>query len=63
MSNVYIVKSGMLKDFVGWEWVNLKAFIDYNKAKEFQISVEKQIEPEDLGIKEDVYIDALTLEV
>ena len=63
MTNIYIVKSGMLKDFVGWEWVNLKAFTNYDKAKEFQTLVEKQIKPEDLGIKEDVYIDALTLEV
>lgn len=63
MTNVYIVKSGQLIDFSGWEWVNLKAFTNYDKAKEFQTSVEKQIKPEDLGIKEDVYIDALTLEV
>ena len=63
MSNVYIVKSGQLVDLVGWEWENLKAFTNYDKAKEFQASVEKQIKPEDLGITEDVYIDALTLEV
>lgn len=62
MSNVYIVKSGQLVDFSGWEWLNLRAFTDYDKAEEFMWSVEKQIKPEDLGEKEDVQIETLTLE-
>jgi hypothetical protein len=60
--NVYIVKSGQLVDFSGWEWLNLRAFTDYDKAEEFMWSVEKQIKPEDLGEKEDVQIETLTLE-
>ena len=32
MTNVYIVKSGQLVDFSGWEWLNLRAFTDYEKA-------------------------------
>jgi hypothetical protein len=63
MNNVYIVKSGQLVDFSGWEWLNLRAFTDYDKAEEFMWSVEKQIKPEDLGEKEDVHIETLTLEV
>jgi hypothetical protein len=63
MNNVYIVKSGQLVDFSGWEWLNLRAFTDYDKAEEFMWSVEKQIKPEDFGIKEDVHIETLTLEV
>jgi len=62
MSNVYVVKSGQLVDFSGWEWLNLRAFSDYDKAEEFAWSVEKQIKPEDLGIKEDWQIETLTLE-
>lgn len=60
--NIYIVKSGQLIDFSGWEWLNLKAFTDYDKAKEFAATVQSQIRPEDLGDKEDVEIEALTLE-
>ena len=63
MNNIYIVKSGQLIDFVGWQWLNLRAFTDYDKAEEFAWSVEKQIAPEALGVTEDVSIDELTLEV
>jgi hypothetical protein len=61
MNNVYVVKSGQLVDFSGWEWLNLKAFTDYDKAVEFMRSVEKQIKPKDLGEKEDVHLETLTL--
>ena len=63
MNNVYIVKSGMIEDFVGWKWLNLKAFTDYDKAIEYKSYVESQIKPDDLGEKEDVEIEFLTLEV
>jgi len=63
MKNVFIVKSGQLVDFVGWEWLNLRAFTDYDKAIEFMRSVEKQIKPEALGESEDVHLETLTLEV
>ena len=53
MTNVYIVKSGQLVDFVGWEWLNLKAFTDYDKALQFESAVLKQIEPDAVGITED----------
>ena len=62
MSNVYVVKSGQLVDFSGWEWLNLKVFTDYDKAVEFMRSVEKQIKPNDLGEREDVHLETLTLE-
>jgi hypothetical protein len=61
MTNVYIVKSGQLVDFAGWEWLNLRAFTDYDKAVEFMRSVEEQIKPEDLGEKEDVHLETLSL--
>jgi hypothetical protein len=63
MANVYIVKSGQLVDFSGWEWLNLKAFSDYDKAVEYHNQVAKQINPDDYGINEDVDIECLTLEV
>lgn len=63
MNNVYIVKSGQLVDFVGWEWLNLRAFSDYDKAVEYHNKVAKQIHTEDYGINEDVEIETLTLEV
>ena len=62
MSEVYLVKSGQLIDLVGWEWLNLRAFTDYDKAVEFMRSVEKQIKPDDLGEREDVHLETLTLE-
>jgi hypothetical protein len=61
MSDVYIVKSGQLVDFAGWEWLNLKAFTDYDKAVRFHNEVANQIKPDDYGIKEDVDIECLTL--
>ena len=52
--NVYIVKSGQLVDFSGWEWLNLRAFTDYDKAVAFAKLTEKQIPRKNLGITEDV---------
>jgi hypothetical protein len=60
--NVYIVKSGQLVDFSGWEWLNLKAFSDYDKAVAFMRMVELQIPTKNLGETEDVQIEELTLE-
>jgi hypothetical protein len=57
--NIYIVKSGQLIDFVGWEWLNLKAFTDYDQAKEFSDTVEQQLKNLDT---EGVEIEQLTLE-
>ena len=62
MNNVYVVKSGQLIDLVGWEWLNLRAFTDYDKAKEYASIVQRQIDPERLDKFEDVEIETLTLE-
>ena len=62
MINVYVVKSGQLVDFSGWEWLNLKAFTDYDNAIEYKSYVEGQIKPDRLGEFEDVHIETLTLE-
>lgn len=63
MQNVYIVKSGSLVDFAGWEWLNLRAFTDYDKAFAFYKMVVNQIPRKNLGETEDVEIEELTLEV
>ena len=60
--NVYIVKSGQLIDFSGWEWLNLRAFSNYEKAEEYMKMVENQIPRKNLGETEDVTIETLTLE-
>ena len=60
--NVYIVKSGQLVDFSGWEWLNLRAFTNYDKAVEFSKVVQRQIPRKNLGETEDVEIETLTLE-
>jgi hypothetical protein len=57
--NVYIVKSGQFIDLVGWEWLNLRAFSDYDKAVNFSKTVEKQIMNFEM---ESVEIEELTLE-
>ncbi len=62
MTNVYIVKAGVLVDVTGWEWLNLKAFADYDKAVAFMKLVESQIPLKNLGETEDVEIEELTLE-
>jgi hypothetical protein len=62
MTNVYIVKSGQLVDLVGWEWLNLRAFTDYDKAVEFMNVVKKQIPRNNLGETEDVEIEELSVE-
>ena len=58
--NIYIVKSGQLIDFVGWEWENLKAFSDYDTAREFADTIEQQLKNLDT---EGVEIEQLTLEM
>ena len=63
MNNIYIVKSGSLVDFTGWEWLNLRAFTDYDKAVAFMKMVRNQIPRKNLGETEDVEIEELTLEV
>jgi hypothetical protein len=35
MANVYIVKSGVLTDFVGWEYMNIRAFTNRDSAEAF----------------------------
>ncbi len=60
--DIYVVKSGIKVDFVGWEWMNLRAFNDYSKACQFAKKVENQIKPEHLGELEDVSVESLTLE-
>ena len=60
--NVYVVKSGQLVDFSGWEWLNLRAFTNYDKAVEFMQIVQNQIPRKNLGETEDVEIETLTLE-
>ena len=62
MTNVYVVKSGQLIDLVGWEWLNLRAFTDYDAAQKFCDKVSGQIDPNALGETEDVEIETLTLE-
>ena len=62
MTNVYIVKSGQLVDFSGWEWLNLRAFSDYYKEVAFMKMVQNQIPTKNLGETEDVEIETLTLE-
>ena len=62
MTNVYIVKSGQLVDFSGWEWLNLRAFTDYEKAVAFMKMVQNQIPTKNLGETEDVEFETLTLE-
>ena len=58
--NIYIVKSGQLIDFVGWEWLNLKAFSDYDTARDFADTVEQQLKNLDT---EGVEVEQLTLEM
>ena len=60
--DIYLVKSGRLVDFSGWEWLNLRAFDDYDKAVEFSKVVKRQIRPSDLYEKEDVEIETITVE-
>jgi uncharacterized membrane protein len=60
--NVYIVRSGQLVDFSGWEWLNLRAFTNYEKAEAYFKMVRNQIPVQNLGETEDVEIEHLTLE-
>jgi hypothetical protein len=58
---VYLVKSGQLVDFVGWEWTNLAVFDNNDAAVAFARKTEEQIAPEDLDEKESVEIETFTL--
>jgi hypothetical protein len=61
MMEVYLVKSGQLVDFVGWEWTNLAVFDNNDAAVAFARKTEAQIAPEDLDETESVEIEAFTL--
>lgn len=58
---VYLVKSGHLEDFVGWEWTNLAVFDNNDAAVSFARQVEKQIPIEALDETESVEIEVFTL--
>ena len=58
---VYLVKSGQLIDFSGWEWTNLAVFDNNDAAVDFARNAEKQIKPEDLDETESVEIECFTL--
>ena len=58
---VYLVKSGQLIDFSGWEWTNLAVFDNNDAAVDFARNAEKQIKPEDLDETESVEIEVFTL--
>ena len=60
--DIYLVKSGRLDDFVGWTWLNLRAFDNYLDACEFKNTVIKVIKPEHLEVTEDVEIETITVE-
>jgi hypothetical protein len=57
-----LYKSGQLVDFSGWEWLNLRAFSNYEKAEAYMKMVQNQIPTKNLGETEDVQIEHLTLE-
>ena len=59
---IHLVKSGRLDDFVGWTWLNLRAFDNYLDAVEFKNTVIKVIKPEHLEVTEDVEIETITVE-
>ena len=58
---VYLVKSGHLEDFVGWEWTNLAVFDNNDAAVAFARNAESQIKPEDLDETESVEIVCFTI--
>ena len=58
---VYLVKSGQLVDFSGWEWTNLAVFDNNDAAVAFARNAEKQIKPEDLDERESVEIEVFTV--
>lgn len=58
---VYLVKSGHLEDFVGWEWTNLAVFDNNDAAVAFAKQTEKQIAPEALDETEAVEIEVFTV--
>lgn len=31
--SIFVVKSGVLVDFVGWEWMNIRAYADRESAE------------------------------
>ena len=60
--DIYLVKSGRLDDFVGWTWLNLRAFDSMADAVRFAATVKEQIKPEAFGETEDVDIETVTVE-
>ena len=58
---VYLVKSGHLEDFVGWEWTNLAVFDNNDAAVAFARKTEAQIKPEDLDETESVEIEVFSV--
>ena len=58
---VYLVKSGQLVDFSGWEWTNLAVFDNNDAAVAFAKKTEKQIAPEALDETEAVEIEVFTV--
>lgn len=58
---VYLVKSGSLVDFSGWEWTNLAVFDNNDAAVAFARKAEEQIKPENLDETESVEIECFTV--
>ena len=58
---VFLVKSGHLEDFVGWQWTNLAVFDNNDAAVAFARKTEAQIKPEDLDETESVEIEVFSV--
>ena len=60
MNNIYVVKSGILVDFAGWEWLTLRAFTDREKAQAW-IKSEIKRDPSFSEDRDSYEIDEVTL--
>ena len=40
--SIFVVKSGVLVDFVGWEWMNIRAYADRESAESWVEAYIKQ---------------------
>ena len=40
--SIFVVKSGLLVDFVGWEWMNIRAYADRASAESWVEAYIKQ---------------------
>ena len=60
MNNIYVVKSGILVDFAGWEWLTLRAFTDREKAQAW-IKSEIKRDPSFNEDRDSYEIDEVTL--